>query len=1646
MTHAHHISIRYGVFFIIIVLILLFSPLTDSSAVGYIAKDIPAPANYPGSGPGAVVRGATVQWRSGVFAPEPQSRQDLHQALTKLNDRSNARHLLVQLKHPIGRTSRAQLQSGGLRLLAYLGNNAFFAAVEAERIDVEALAEGNLLCGVAAVQQAWKLHPELVRGDIPERAVVDWKELDNPTVAIYVLFHRDVALVPDAFLAVSQHGGVVRSKLESLNALVVELPADQIPLLADEDVVQWIEPPLPPFDIINDSNRELTQANSVQMPPYNLDGSGVTVLVYDVGTVHGDHPDFGGRVTIMDRAMPHYHATHVAGTVGGDGSVSGGQYRGMAPGVDILSSAYDLSLNGLMLYSDPGNLEQQYNNAINNHGADLATNSIGTNVCEQGNIYPCHITGDYGITAALIDAIVDGALGRPFRVIWANGNERGCDRCREEGVHTPEGYYSTAPPSCAKNHISVGAVNSNDDSITSFTSWGPCDDGRIKPDVVAPGCQSDDDLGVTSCYESSGYASFCGTSMAAPTVSGLSALLLQDYRAQYPQRDAPLNSTLKLMLVHSAVDIRNPGPDYQSGYGSVRIKDSIDFMRGGYFHELEVDQDENRSFVVRIETGEQPLKVTLVWDDVPGTPNVLPALINDLDLRVYDPAGGQYFPWTLNPANPGAPAVRSQPDHLNNIEQVVVDNPQPGMWRIEVYGFDVPDGPQTFSIGGSPRLGFDCDGDLVPDDEQIAGDPSLDCTGNGILDICEPDCNGNGTADSCDIANGSSDCDSDGIPDECEPDCNGNDVADDCDIAGGTSADCDKNQEPDECQNTSADCNGNGVWDACDVAYSSSDDVNGNGVPDECEFSSAIYVENCEGEGSGTYDDPYCTIRDGIVAALPGDTVIVRDGVYTGGKNNNLNFLGKDFTLRSENGPENCIIDCNGKIRGVSFQNGETPNARLEGFTIQNGYALWWGAGLFCEEANPTVVDCVFRDNNAVLTGGGMALRYSGGLTLVDCTIENNEAMAGGACFISCPYEPADITVEMSGCTFRNNAAWDWGGAIWSYFPTGTLTISLRSCLFAGNSSDTASHSRPNYGGAICFDGAIDATVQNCTFVENVAGTSGGGLRLEHGVDVSLTNCILWNNSAPTGAQYSSSGSSVKVYYSDVMGSLGWGTNIDTDPLFQDPAAGDYHLQSDSPCVDTGDPGFSGQPNEADIDGQMRVWDGDNDGVAVVDMGCDEFGSMGDCNANGIPDEQDIAEGTSEDCNVNGIPDECDIGYGVSQDCNFNDVPDECDIAGGTSEDYDLDSIPDECDPDCNNNEIPDGCDTNCGIANCAGHPLGCGGSVDCQPDRIPDECQLDDNDCNGNGIPDDCDVAAGAPDCNANGVPDECEVGDDDDCNDNDIPDECDLDSDGDGVIDDCEDCPFDPDKLEPGACGCGVADLDSDGDGVYNCLDGCPHNADLTEPGLCGCQPEYDSDGDGVPDCIDDCPFDPTRSKAGVCGCRPETDVDGDGRPDCIDMCPNDADKTEPGLCGCGLPETDTDSDGIPDCVDNCLVTSNHHQGDQDDDGLGDICDNCPEHWNPFQVDADSDGIGDVCDKIVMPANTAMTNVPPESPPDSDGDESAADNPLDQDQDSSEQESSSTTRPPLFSCGGGLLGWLPVTILGLVGMKLPGRRWATR
>jgi subtilase family protein/dockerin type I repeat protein len=662
-----------------------------------------------------------LRWSNGLADQVGQMNPtQIATTLSQLASREHQSRVLVSFSSPITPNQRALLKAQGLTLLSSLGSTNYFASLDATP-NVATLSASTIV-NVSAIKRHHKLHQDLISGVIRPWAVSSQgavgksalKERANnesilleeytregvdPTIAVIVKFHKDADYMAESARLAQQLGARVNSHIDSVNSAVFHMPASQIDALASDDTVMWAEPPLPGFTELNASNRALTNVDEVQAAPYNLDGSGVTAMIYDGGRM-ANHADIDGRMTVgaSDTAGTSDHATHVGGTVGGDGTASSGNHRGMAPAVDLISYGFEQE-GGLMqgfLYTDPGDIEADYTEAIGTYGADLSNNSIGTNTAPNG--YPCDWTGNYGITSELIDSIARGSLGSPFRIVWANGNERQSFRCQGDDQGNHGEFYSTAPPACAKNHIAVGSVDSDTDGSSDFSSWGPTDDGRIKPDISAPGCQISADGGVTS-LSSFGFSSYgvkCGTSMAAPTVTGISALILQQYRDTFPDRDDLRNSTLKALLANTAEDRGNIGPDYQYGYGSVRADDAIDTVIAQNIIEAEVGQGGVYRFIVIHDGGD--LKVTISWDDAPGAPNVSPSLVNDLDLTIIDTNSNTYLPWTLNPNSPNAPAIRSVRDGLNNIEQVQIDNAPAGAYTVEVSGFNIAEGP-TQSFG-----------------------------------------------------------------------------------------------------------------------------------------------------------------------------------------------------------------------------------------------------------------------------------------------------------------------------------------------------------------------------------------------------------------------------------------------------------------------------------------------------------------------------------------------------------------------------------------------------------------------------------------------------------------------------------------------------------------------------------------------------------------------------------------------------------------------------------------------------------------------------------------------------------------------------------------------------------------------------------
>ncbi len=283
---------------------------------------------------------------------------------------------------------------------------------------------------------------------------------------------------------------------------------------------------------------------------------------------------------------------------------------------------------------------------------------------------------------------------------------------RPSTISSNDSYDIVSTTGTAKNILSVGAIsgiqfgaNTTDDiKIASFSSWGPTDDGRIKPDLVADGVQ----LTSTSNESSKAYATLSGTSMSSPNTSG-SLILLQEYYSKLNNGSFMRSATLKGLALETTDEAgTTPGPDYIYGWGLLNAERAGQLIKLNGTKSLITERTLAQGEVYNLQittSGAGPLKVTICWTDPEGTPGVTgtlnnrtPKLVNDLDLRIIKDAN-TFFPWKLDPNNPSNAATQAD-NIVDNVEQITVPNAVPGqVYTIRVsHKGTLSKGPQAYSI------------------------------------------------------------------------------------------------------------------------------------------------------------------------------------------------------------------------------------------------------------------------------------------------------------------------------------------------------------------------------------------------------------------------------------------------------------------------------------------------------------------------------------------------------------------------------------------------------------------------------------------------------------------------------------------------------------------------------------------------------------------------------------------------------------------------------------------------------------------------------------------------------------------------------------------------------------------------------------
>ncbi len=489
------------------------------------------------------------------------------------------------------------------------------------------------------------------------------------------------------------------------------LALDSLPSLLAHPSVAYVAPQ-PVLVIHNDQARSNMGINTVDNAFISeLNGSGQIVAVGDSG-LDGDHGDFTGRISGLTSVTPgdsstadpsSGHGTHVACTVLGSGFRSNGGYQGIAPEADLYFQAMEDDDSGA-LYSY--GINSMLNSAYN-AGARIHTNSWGAG---SGSGSYSTQSEDADDRTSTWDQYwsYDG-----MTVLFAAGNER------DDGV---------SPPGTAKNVITIGGhknrYSGSPDEMYYWSSRGPTDDGRIKPDLVAPGdyvrsCKAQEASDAQGSWDNTWYLEYSGTSMATPAAAGASALV-REYLTEVIGRQAPQGALVKGLLILGAKDMGTRDiPNEDEGWGRLNLVDSL--IADGEVAIFVDDRSRIRSgqtveYNFDVTSSGHEFKAVLTWSDYPGSTSSSTQLRNDLDLELVSPTGQSF---KGNVFTNGRSVTGGTKDSVNNVEVIALDSAAQGTWTLRVRDSQ-HGGSRTWQPFSLAVRGFNVN-DLNPDPTFVAG-------------------------------------------------------------------------------------------------------------------------------------------------------------------------------------------------------------------------------------------------------------------------------------------------------------------------------------------------------------------------------------------------------------------------------------------------------------------------------------------------------------------------------------------------------------------------------------------------------------------------------------------------------------------------------------------------------------------------------------------------------------------------------------------------------------------------------------------------------------------------------------------------------------------------------------------------------------
>ncbi|MCH2020964.1 MAG: PKD domain-containing protein [Saprospiraceae bacterium] len=550
-----------------------------------------------------------------------------------------------------------EIANTGIKLLEYIPNMVYVASIPTN-LDLTLLADLNIK-SIIPIDYMYKVDQRLEEKDYPS-----WS-MEGNYITITITFFQDI----DPEIAKSELKALGIGVMESMDhahMAVAQVMPNKIETLVKLPFIRYAEIISEPGEPESDDGRHLHRANAIDgdfLGARNYDGTGITFAINDDGYV-GPHIDFNGRTNQQDVSGDNTgtHGDMTTGIAGGAGNLDP-LMRGMATGSYIHVRQYNSSMGGTI--------------PLHQDSSVLIFSSSYSNGCNGG----------YTSTTVLMDQEIynNPTLLQTFSA--GNSNNQDCGY----GAGTQWGNI-TGGHKIGKNVIATANLNEVD-GIISSSSRGPASDGRIKPDIAAHGNSQ------MSTDPNNSYAPGGGTSAAAPGICGVTAQLHQAYK-DLKGTIAP-SALLKATMLNTANDLGNDGPDFTFGWGKINALKALNLLEEDRYFSNTISQGDSNIHSITIPPGVLRAKIMVYWSDKEASTSSATALINDLDATVTAPNSSLHLPWILdhtpNATTLALPATKGV-DHLNNMEQIAIDNPDGGTYDLKIKGTTVPFGPQEYYV------------------------------------------------------------------------------------------------------------------------------------------------------------------------------------------------------------------------------------------------------------------------------------------------------------------------------------------------------------------------------------------------------------------------------------------------------------------------------------------------------------------------------------------------------------------------------------------------------------------------------------------------------------------------------------------------------------------------------------------------------------------------------------------------------------------------------------------------------------------------------------------------------------------------------------------------------------------------------------